>query len=1312
MTELSLLNSLKVFQLKDIIKQHLVKNPEIKLKTSVYKLNKFGLIGVIKSKKINLDDYPDYPKSSPSSKANTNILKKYGKEQYSEEQQKLFLINEEKNKNMALIARKVKRNTGKEPLTLQKHQVAFIKQFIYSNLNGAVMFHGVGSGKTLTAVVCAYWYLKLYPNNRVICISPSALLFNFIEGMRQFGVPIKDNRYTFTTYEKYARMSKEKKNAKDCLLIVDEAHNLRTEIKSSSITDPEDPKRITGREPLTNKRGFNVLEYGALNADKVLLLTGTAFVNSIYDIENLIAMVDKRQPLLKSTFTNNVMSSPSIITDYFSYRISYVPPVSNDNEFFPKKIEHLIPLIMTEKQSRNYISHKQTGKNPFYINERQINNQSFDSELNKKIEWCIDEIVKKATQKFIIYTGMYDNGIKLLENELIKKKIEFTRITGKETARQKEENKLLYNSYDIVKNEGCRVLLISKAGAEGVDTKNSQNIILLDHQWNDALSEQIIARAIRYKSHHAFTDVNERYVNVYRLFSIFKEDEELFNRVNSKKVNFIQLNSEIKESVREEARLRKKENQEFLPTVKLMKTLKEGDSDKLFVPEADEFPELTRKGTFRARKENWKFDESRVRRGWESYYELIIKDPVKNTSYADKDKRQKWLITNYAKWWSLYGPKEKNTSTASVDLRLYILCQAKLANIKEFISYFGNNVVFTFEQFVSKLQKKIEEEKIKLGKDGLTDEEENDIYIKSFKNQKDDIKKRFFKNRERTTQEQLQQYFTNPILAKYLIGISEISYRKDEKIRILEPTAGDGSLIIPLMELKKINFSIDMIELDNDNRKKLEKLKEEGPNILNLLEHKNFLTYCSGELYDYIFMNPPFHLRKNENGLINDVYDYDFILRAYAMLKPGGNLHAIIGNSWADNKPTNKPPDENKLLSNLKSITRFKKQKDALKFSDVQVANTYIIHIRKPLYGKYVNNSNLINSNLILNLKFYKETTEEKSLGQAIEDGVESLKNLLPEKTEKINYIEATPEKPKEEPKKDLNNEILNIVITNKSIIGKVLAKMNFKGRIENNVINLASQINQNFKTDKEKQDFIDAVNLYKKRQQSERGGGLPSNLKIAKALILGRNDYPPKVRNILKKYGNEIIVSYKIKRTPVSSLITSALSAVSLGEFGKRLKNSDYDQLFHLFLEMTTQTGKRISVEKNAVINLDVSPPTRPNEEVKNIISNIPTGLTINSLMINTRKRMGESNFFNYNSKSNNCQDFILSILQSNNIGDSPDKEFVKQDTDFLFKNLPILQRIANATTDLGAKVDVLTNGAGNKKKPKKVLKKKNKNT
>ena len=983
------LNLLKVYQLKDIVKQHLNKtnNKEVK-RTYITKLKKNDLINFIKKIKLNISDYPDYLKSAPSSKANMNILKKYNTAQNTKEEQEKFLINEEKIKEFPLVPRKEKKE-NEEPLSLQKHQVDFIKQFIYSNLNGAIMFHGVGSGKTLTAVVCAYWYLKLYPKNKVICISPSALLFNFIEGMRQYGVPIEDNRYTFTTYEKYIRFSKEKKNAKNCLLIVDEAHNLRTEIKIDVITDPDEPTKIIGKDARQNKRAFNILEYGAMNSDKILLLTGTAFVNSIYDIENLLAMVDKRDPILKKTFLDNVMTSASNITDYFSYRISYVPSIPS--EFFPEKREELVFLEMTDRMEQIYNYNKNSNdeddkRNSFFILEKKINNVVNDEtlDMNPKIKWCIDKVLENPKQKFIIYTGMYATGIKLMEQQLINNKINYTRITGKESATQKEKNKLLYNAFEYgSKNEelGCRVLLISKAGAEGVDTKNSQNIILLDHQWNDALSEQIIARAVRYKSHFSLP-IKERYVNVYRLFLGFKTDKKLFERIKKKDVNFIKLNNEIREAVKEETRLLKKENEEFLPTVKLMKSLKEGTSDELFVPEEDTYKKTI---VVYRKKQEMKL----YREGWKSYKEL--KTP---------EERKRWLIKNYSKWWSLYKSTSETADVSAIDLRLYVLCQAKLENIKYFISYFGDEIIYLFEQYESKLLKEVMEEKKRLGKDGLTDKEENDIYDRLFKNDKEEIKKIFFENRKRTTKERLQQYFTNPEYAQTLINSSNISNRTDEYIRILEPTAGDGSLIAPLMKLTNVNFKIDMIELDDDNRKILSEMAKGRP-ILNLCDHKNFLTYTSGAVYDYIFTNPPFHLRKNENNLIKDVYDYDFILRSYAMLKPGGHLHAIIGKDWYDNTPLANQPDDNDLLLDIKQITTFKKQKDSVKFSNVQVSNTYFIHIKKPM------NSNPLIDDAILKIKYYKNN--DALIGEEIEQGEISLKEavLNNENLEKIkNYVE------------------------------------------------------------------------------------------------------------------------------------------------------------------------------------------------------------------------------------------------------------------------------------------------------------------
>ena len=178
-----------------------------------------------------------------------------------------------------------------EKISLQEHQVKFIKQFIYSNLQGAVMFHGVGSGKTLTAVVSAFWYLLVYPKSRVIVISPSALIYNFMASMIQYGVSIEDKRYQFITFDKYLRKPI---IAKDCLLIVDEAHNMRTDMELSIGLDPITLKPVDGYIAKQNKRGFKIWENGSMHAHKILLLTGTMFVNTIQDAENLLAMIDQR----------------------------------------------------------------------------------------------------------------------------------------------------------------------------------------------------------------------------------------------------------------------------------------------------------------------------------------------------------------------------------------------------------------------------------------------------------------------------------------------------------------------------------------------------------------------------------------------------------------------------------------------------------------------------------------------------------------------------------------------------------------------------------------------------------------------------------------------------------------------------------------------------------------------------------------------------------------------------------------------------------------------------------------------------------
>ena len=193
-------------------------------------------------------------------------------------------------------------------------------------------------------------------------------------------------------------------------------------------------------------------------------------------------------------------------------------------------------------------------------------------------------------------------------------------------------------------------------------------------------------------------------------------------------------------------------------------------------------------------------------------------------------------------------------------------------------------------------------------------------------------------------------------------------------------------------------------------------------------------------------------------------------------------------------------------------------------------------------------------------------------------------------------------------------------------------------------------------------------------------------------ALINGRNNYPPKVRDILSKYGNEIIINMVIKRAPLTDKMMNILNIVSLGDFKKKLDESPYDKLFHLQLFVQTENNNIFSIEKNEVINMNINPKTPPNSE-SSVINPIKQGITINTLLNNTYKYLKNS-MFSYSAKNNNCQDFILGILNANDLGNEENKIFIKQDVDNLFDSNDYLRKITNTITKIGEKVNILTTG------------------
>ena len=197
-----------------------------------------------------------------------------------------------------------------------------------------------------------------------------------------------------------------------------------------------------------------------------------------------------------------------------------------------------------------------------------------------------------------------------------------------------------------------------------------------------------------------------------------------------------------------------------------------------------------------------------------------------------------------------------------------------------------------------------------------------------------------------------------------------------------------------------------------------------------------------------------------------------------------------------------------------------------------------------------------------------------------------------------------------------------------------------------------------------------------------------------AKAILTGNiTQLSPAIKALLNKYGDVSITSAVLKRTPVSGLMTGALSLFSGGKFGERQKEKEFDELFHLFMVFTLSNGKKIQLEKEARINIRLEQSAKPHTEIEGI-KNMPTGLTLNSILEKTKAFMGDKAFFGYSARDNNCQDFLSSVLRANDMGEPNDLQFIKQDTKYLFKNLTGLRKLSNTLTDIGARADVFMEG------------------
>jgi len=191
---------------------------------------------------------------------------------------------------------------------------------------------------------------------------------------------------------------------------------------------------------------------------------------------------------------------------------------------------------------------------------------------------------------------------------------------------------------------------------------------------------------------------------------------------------------------------------------------------------------------------------------------------------------------------------------------------------------------------------------------------------------------------------------------------------------------------------------------------------------------------------------------------------------------------------------------------------------------------------------------------------------------------------------------------------------------------------------------------------------------------------------KTVKALMQPKN-FPLNVSKFIQQNGDEIIQEITIVRTPIQKAIKKILDVFGGGK--------DYDKLFHLRIQLKCQSGFSFTLEKNEVIKISKWRQDKNDETLK-----IPQQFNISVIdfINNGQNKMGQR-YFTYNT-SNNCQAFILGNLKANGVNNQQIFNFVKQNTESVFKQNPNLRKFSNSLTDVGGYADVVMQGGKIKNK------------
>jgi len=417
-------------------------------------------------------------------------------------------------------------------IQLQEHQQRIQNRATTDNPR-MLIYHGLGSGKSLSAIAAAETARKLHGDNYGVVV-PASLRDNFRKEIKKFTTGASKPEimsYTGLALGKKFQVPPE-------TLIMDEAARLRNPTAAST--------RAAAR--------------AAQQAKRVLLLTGTPITNTPGDLAPLVSMLHG-ETIEPKDFEQRYVQQEKVWPGLWNFlrgikpgvrakvrnrdelikllegRVDYHPSkkpegvdvqeevinttLTPEQQKIEKAIRTTIPPGFLWKLDREFpLSKDELSRlNGFLTGLRQVglSTQTFRADKDplkafeqsgkltaamQNLRKVLDEDPRK---KALIYSNFINAGIEPYAAALERDGIPAGVFHGGISPEKRQRALQDYNAGKL------RALLLGPAAAEGISTKGTSLIQLLDPHWNEARLQQAQGRGLRFDSHH---DLPEELKNV------------------------------------------------------------------------------------------------------------------------------------------------------------------------------------------------------------------------------------------------------------------------------------------------------------------------------------------------------------------------------------------------------------------------------------------------------------------------------------------------------------------------------------------------------------------------------------------------------------------------------------------------------------------------------------------------------------------------------------------------------------------------------------------------------------------------------